>query len=139
MLGGVAIPHNKGLEGHSDADVLLHAITDALLGAAALGDIGQHFPSDDPIYRNADSRDLLARALALVREAGYRVGNVDATVVAERPRLASYIPAIRQGLAELLGVAVQDVNIKATTNDRLDALGRVAGIAAFAVALLTKT
>ena len=139
MLGGVAIPHNKGLEGHSDADVLLHAIIDALLGAAALGDIGQHFPSDDPIYRNADSRDLLARTLALVQEQGYRVANVDATVVAERPRLTSHIPSMRQSIAQLLAVTVGDVNVKATTNDRLDAVGRVAGIAAFAVALLSKT
>lgn len=139
LLGGVAIAHDRGLEGHSDADVLLHAIIDALLGAAALGDIGQHFPPDDPAYRDADSGDLLARALALVREAGYRVGNVDATIIAQTPRLAPHLPAMRRCLAQALGLALEDVSVKATTSEGLGALGRGEGIAALAVATLTKT
>ncbi|MFQ5879148.1 MAG: 2-C-methyl-D-erythritol 2,4-cyclodiphosphate synthase [Dehalococcoidia bacterium] len=139
VLGGVAIPHSQGLAGHSDADVLLHAIIDALLGAAALGDIGQHFPADGPTYRDADSRDLLARTLTLVQGKGYRVANVDATVIAQRPRLAPHIAAMRHCIAQALGVEVGEVSVKATTNEGMDALGRGEGIAAFAVALLTKT
>jgi len=134
VLGGVELPHEVGLAGHSDADVLLHAIIDALLGAAALGDIGQHFPPDDPQWKDASSLDLLVRALALVREAGFEVGNVDATVIAEGPRLAPHIPAMRERIAEALGVDARRVSVKATTHDGLGTLGRGEGIAASAVA-----
>ena len=139
VLGGVRIDHETGLAGHSDADVLTHAIIDALLGAAALGDIGQHFPPDDPRYRDADSVDLLRRAVVLVAGAGYRVVNVDATVVAEQPRLAPHIESMRAALAGALGVDVGSVSVKATTADRLGAVGRGEGIAALAVALLDST
>lgn len=136
ILGGVEIPGGTGLAGHSDADVLLHAIIDALLGASGLGDIGQHFPPDDPNWRDASSLDLLARTLALVRDAGYALGNVDATVIAERPRLSPYIPAMRQRIAEALGIEAGRVNVKATTHEGIGALGRGEGIAAMAVVLL---
>jgi len=136
MLGGVEVPHEAGLAGHSDGDVLLHAIMDALLGAAALGDIGQHFPSDDPQWKDADSRDLLRRVAAMVREAGHAVANIDATVIAERPRIAPHVEAMRRAVAGDLGVAVERVSVKATTTDRLGAIGRGEGIAALAVALL---
>ena len=136
ILGGVEFPGETGLAGHSDADVLLHAIIDALLGAAALGDIGQHFPPDDPRWKDASSLDLLARTLVLVREAGFTVENVDATVIAERPRLSPHIPAIRERIADALALAAGRVNVKATTNEGLGALGRGEGIAAMAVALL---
>ena len=136
VLGGVELPHEVGLAGHSDADVLLHAIIDALLGAAALGDIGQHFPPDQAQWRDASSLDLLGRALALVREAGFEVGNVDATVIAERPRLAVHIPAMRERIAAALGVDAGRVSVKATTHEGLGALGRGEGIAAMAVALV---
>jgi len=137
ILGGVVIPGETGLAGHSDADVLLHAIADALLGAAGLGDMGQHFPSDDPEWKDASSLDLLARTLALVREAGFDVENIDATVIAERPRLAPHIPAMRERIADALGIASGRVNVKATTNEGLGALGRGEGIAAMAVVMLT--
>jgi 2-C-methyl-D-erythritol 2,4-cyclodiphosphate synthase len=136
MLGGVEVPYETGLAGHSDADVLLHAIMDALLGAAALGDIGGHFPSDDPQYEGADSRDLLRRVVAMLRERGHAVGNVDATVIAERPRLAPHIEAMRAAIAEDLGIGVERVSVKATTSDGLGAIGRGEGVAALAVALL---
>jgi len=138
LLGGVEIPGETGLAGHSDADVLLHAIVDALLGAAGLGDLGQHFPPADPQWKDASSLDLLARTLALVREAGFDVENIDATVIAERPKLAPHIPAMRQHIAEALGIAAGRVNVKATTNEGLGAIGRGEGIAAMAVALLTE-
>ena len=138
VLGGVELPHEVGLAGHSDADVLLHAIVDALLGAAALGDIGQHFPPDDPLWKDASSLDLLGRALALVREAGFDVGNVDATVIAERPRLAVHIPAMRERIARALGVEAGWVSVKATTHEGLGALGRGEGIVAMAVVLLSE-
>ena len=138
VLGGVEIPGETGLAGHSDADVLLHAIADALLGAAGLGDLGEHFPAEDPGWKDASSLDLLARTLALVRRAGFDVENVDATVIAERPRLAPHIPAMRQRLAEAVGIAAGRVNVKATTNEGLDAVGRGEGIAVMAVALLTE-
>jgi 2-C-methyl-D-erythritol 2,4-cyclodiphosphate synthase len=134
ILGGVELPHEVGLAGHSDADVLLHAIIDALLGAAGLGDIGQHFPPDDPRWKDASSLDLLSHALALVRAAGFEVGNVDATVIAERPRLAPHIPAMRERIAATLGVEAARVNVKATTHEGLGAFGRGEGIAAMAVA-----
>ncbi|MGB6895264.1 MAG: 2-C-methyl-D-erythritol 2,4-cyclodiphosphate synthase [Dehalococcoidia bacterium] len=136
MLGGVEVPHEAGLAGHSDADVLLHAIMDALLGAAALGDIGQHFPSDDPRYEGADSRDLLRRVAAMVREAGHAVANIDATVIAERPRIAPHVEAMRRAVAGAASVDVERVSVKATTTDHLGAIGRGEGIAALAVALL---
>ena len=136
MLGGVEVPHEAGLAGHSDADVLLHAIMDALLGAAALGDIGRHFPSDDPQWRDADSRDLLHRVAAMVRGAGHAVANIDATVIAERPRIAPHVQAMRQAIAGAAGIDVERVSVKATSSDGLGAIGRGEGIAALAIALL---
>jgi 2-C-methyl-D-erythritol 2,4-cyclodiphosphate synthase len=136
VIGGVAIPHDKGLGGHSDADVLLHAVTDALLGAAGLGDIGRHFPDTDPAYRDADSRALLRAAMAKVRAAGYAVVNVDATIIAQAPRMAPHIPAMVANLAADLGVTPSQVNVKAKTTERLGFAGRGEGIAAEAVALL---
>ena len=136
LLGGVEIAGETGLAGHSDADVLLHAIIDALLGAASLGDIGQRFPPDDPQWKDASSLDLLARTLSLLREAGFAVENVDATIVAERPRLSPHIPSMRERIAEALSVEARRVNVKATTNEGLDAIGRGEGIAAMAVVLL---
>ena len=136
VLGGVIIEEGPGLAGHSDADVLLHAITDAVLGAAALGDIGHHFPPSDPRYAHADSADFLRVALRLARAAGYDVGNIDATVRAERPKLAPYIPHIRERIAEIAGVAVGQVSVKAKTSEGLDAVGRREAMAATAVVLL---
>ncbi len=138
ILGGVSIPYEKGLDGHSDADVLAHAVTDALLGAAALGDIGQHFPDTDPAYRGADSIGLLARAAALLAGQGYRPVNVDATILAQAPKLAPHIPAMRENLAGALGLPVSAVSVKATTEERLGFTGSGEGIAAHAVCLLTK-
>ncbi len=136
VLGGVTIPHEAGLAGHSDADVLAHALIDALLGAAALGDIGRHFPPDDPNYRDANSLDLLRRTVELVAKAGYRAVNVDATVIAEAPKLSPHIDAMRATLAGALGVDVGAVSVKATSSERLGPVGRGEGIAALAVALL---
>ena len=136
VLGGVDLPHEIGLAGHSDADVLLHAIIDALLGAAGVGDIGQHFPPVDPQWKDASSLDLLGRALVIVRDAGFEVGNVDATVIAEVPRLAPHIPAMRERIAAALGVDAGRVSVKATTHEGLGALGRGEGIAAMAVAVV---
>jgi 2-C-methyl-D-erythritol 2,4-cyclodiphosphate synthase len=135
-LGGLRIAHHAGLVAHSDGDVLLHAVTDALLGAAALGDIGQHFPDTDPAFRGADSRQLLRHALDLIHAAGWAVGNMDATIVAQAPRMASHIPAMRQNLAEDLQVEVGQVNVKATTTEKLGFTGREEGIAVHAVVLL---
>ena len=139
VLGGVRIEHAAGLAGHSDADVLAHAIIDALLGAAALGDIGHHFPADDARWSDADSMELLRQAVKLVAAARCHVVNVDATVVAEAPNLAPHVAAMRGALAEALGIAVSAVSVKATTADRLGALGRSEGIAALAIALLDST
>lgn len=136
ILGGVEIPYEKGLLGHSDADVLLHAISDALLGAAALGDIGQHFPDTDPRYEGANSLTLLREVAALLQAKGYRVGNVDATVLCQAPKLAGHIPTMRVNIAEALGIGVEDVSVKATTEERLGFTGAGEGIAAHAVALL---
>ena len=136
ILGGVTIPHTHGLLGHSDADALLHAITDALLGAAGLGDIGRHFPDTDPRYQGADSRVLLRHVLGLVQAKGYRVGNVDATIVAQAPKMAPHIENMRQCIAEDLQVALDQVNVKATTTEQLGFTGREEGIAVHAVALL---
>lgn len=136
VLGGVAIPHPRGLLGHSDADAVCHAVTDALLGAAAAGDIGQHFPDTDPRWRDASSVDLLARVAALVRGRGLAVGNVDVVVIAERPKLAPHVPAMRSGLAAALGVDVSRVSVKAKTGEGLDSVGRGEAVAVHAVALL---
>ncbi|MGB9094037.1 MAG: 2-C-methyl-D-erythritol 2,4-cyclodiphosphate synthase [Gallionella sp.] len=136
IIGGVDIPYEKGLLGHSDADVLLHAITDALLGAAALGDIGRHFSDADAKYRNIDSRILLREALHLVREQGYRVGNVDATIIAQAPKLAPHIFQMVDNIAADLRVEKSAVNVKATTTEKLGFAGRGEGIAAQAVVLL---
>lgn len=136
IIGGVHIPHDRGLDGHSDADVLLHALCDALLGAAALGDIGAHFPDTDATYKNADSRRLLREVGALVQEAGYRVVNVDATIIAQAPRMAPHIGAMVDNIAADLGLSRGQVNIKATTTEGLGFAGRAEGIAAQAVVLL---
>ena len=136
ILGGVKVEHSLGLLGHSDADVLAHAVMDALLGAAGLGDIGQMFPDTDPRFAGADSLKLLAQVVARLEGAGFRVGNVDATVIAQRPRLAEHIPQMRNNLARVLGVPAGRVNVKATTEERLGFTGREEGIAAHAVALL---
>lgn len=136
ILGGVEIAHDRGLEGHSDADVLLHAIIDALLGAAGLGDIGGMFPSGDDRWKGASSLAMLAQAAERVRAAGLRAENVDATVVCEAPRLAAHVEAMRQNVAAALGIDINGVNVKATTSDGLGFTGRGEGIAAFAVVLL---
>jgi 2-C-methyl-D-erythritol 2,4-cyclodiphosphate synthase len=136
VIGGVEIAFDRGLGGHSDADVLLHAVTDALLGAAGLGDIGRHFPDTDPAHRDADSRRLLREAVAKVRAAGYIVVNVDSTIIAQAPRMAPHIPAMVANLAADLGVRPDRVNVKAKTTERLGFAGRGEGIAAEAVALL---
>jgi 2-C-methyl-D-erythritol 2,4-cyclodiphosphate synthase len=138
IIGGVEIPYERGLLGHSDADVLLHAICDALLGAAALGDIGKHFPDTDPRYRGADSRSLLRHVAALVREQGYRVANVDATIVAQAPKMAPHIVSMVANIAADLGIAANSVNVKATTTERLGFTGRGEGIAAQAICLLAQ-
>ena len=136
VLGGVPVGGEDGLSGHSDADAVLHAIIDALLGAAGLGDIGQHFPSQDPAYAGADSKELLRHVVGLLKGAGYQVENVDATVIAERPRLQGYLGRMRQTIAAVLGVEDARVSVKATTHEGLGAIGRGEGIAAMAVALL---
>ena len=136
ILGGVEIPYEKGLLGHSDAYVLLHAIMDALLGAAALGDIGQHFPDTDPEYEGADSLKLLAEVGKILRDAGYQIGNIDATVIAQRPKLMPYLPEMRQNVAGALGIDVSQVSIKATTEEHLGFTGRGEGISTQAVALI---
>ena len=138
ILGGVAIPHERGLIGHSDADVLIHAVVDALLGAAALGDIGTYFPSSDPRWQDAPSGEFLTYTIGLLAERGWRLGNVDATVVAEQPRLVPHVPAMRQRVADLLRIAVEDVSVKAKTTDRLGFTGRGEGVACYAVALIER-
>lgn len=135
-LGGVHIPWEKGLLGHSDADVLTHAIMDALLGAAALGDIGQHFPDSDDRYLNIDSQKLLTAVCTLVRDAGYTLGNLDATIIAQKPKLAPHLPAMRETLAQTMGVDITQINLKATTEEHLGFTGREEGIAAHCVCLL---
>lgn len=138
MVGGVAIPFDRGFIAHSDGDVLLHAVCDALLGACALGDIGRHFPDTDPAWAGADSRGLLRHVAGLVVEAGYRVGNLDATLIAQAPKMAPHVDAMAGHIAEDLGVARGAVNVKATTTERLGFTGRGEGIAAEAVALLVR-
>ena len=136
IIGGVDIPYEKGLLGHSDADVLLHAICDALLGAAALGDIGRHFSDADAKYKNIDSRILLRETARLVANAGFRIGNVDATIIAQAPKMAPHIGKMVENIASDLGIAMNAVNVKATTTEKLGYTGRGEGIAAEAVALL---
>ena len=138
ILGGVTVPFDRGLLGHSDADVLTHAVMDALLGAAALGDIGKLFPDSDEVYAGADSIALLERVTALLREHGWQVGNVDATVMAQTPRLAPYIPEMRRRLAEAMGLDVDCVSVKATTEEKLGFTGSGEGMAAHAVALIER-
>ena len=135
-LGGIQVPHTKGLVGHSDADVLIHAICDALLGAAALGDIGQHFPDTDPAYKGIDSKVLLKNVCRLLGEKGYTIGNVDAILCMQKPKVASYIPVMRQTLAETMDISLDDISVKATTTEHLGFEGREEGMAAQAVALL---
>ena len=136
IIGGVDIPHEKGLLGHSDADVLLHAIMDAVLGAMAAGDIGKLFPDSDPAYKGADSLVLTRRVAEVMVERGYRLGNIDATVIAQAPKLAPHIPAMRERIAEAFGVEVNRISVKATTEERLGFTGSGEGIAAHAVCLL---
>lgn len=138
ILGGVEIPFELGLLGHSDADVLLHAITDALLGAVALGDIGQHFPDNDPEFKDADSRKLLIHCYELVKKEGFVIGNLDATVIAERPKLMPYMDHIRKTISEDLNLEMNQVSVKATTSEKMGFIGREEGITASAVALLIK-
>lgn len=138
ILGGVRIPHDMGLDGHSDADVLSHAITDALLGAVALGNIGQHFPDTDPAYKDADSLALLGRAYALVREAGYVLVNADATIIAQRPKLLPHLDAIREKLAHTLGCDVGMISVKAKTNEQVGPEGRQEAISVHAVVLVAR-
>lgn len=138
VIGGVVIEEGPGLDGHSDADVLLHAITDAILGAAALGDIGQHFPPSDPRYDGADSADLLRKAAALVGENGWQISNVDSTVRAEVPRLSPYIPSLRTRIAEILEIEIDTVSVKAKTAEGLDAVGRRESMQATAAVLLER-
>ena len=139
ILGGVELPFEKGLLGHSDADVLTHAVMDALLGAAALGDIGRLFPDSDPAYEGADSLVLLRRVTEVLAEHGYQIGNVDATVLAQRPKLAPHIQVMREKLAAAMGISAEQVSVKATTEEGLGFTGAGEGIAAHAVALIEKT
>lgn len=136
ILGGIEVPHTLGLLGHSDADVLTHAIMDALLGAAALGDIGQHFPDSDDRYLGADSTVLLGHVMELIREKGYRVGNVDATIIAQKPKLMPYLPLMRKKLADVMEIQEDQLNLKATTEEQLGFTGRQEGISAHCVCLL---
>lgn len=136
MLGGVEVPYDRGLEGHSDADVLLHAISDALLGAAGLGDIGKHFPDTDPRYKGISSLLLLREVCRKLDETGYRTQNIDAVIAAQEPKLAPYIGAMNTAIAEAVGIAVSQVNVKATTTERLGFVGRKEGIAAQAVVMI---
>ena len=138
MLGGVEIPFEKGLQGHSDADVLLHAITDAILGAATLGDIGQHFPDTDPAFTNADSTKLLKESYLRVQKEGFTLENIDSTVVAEKPKLSRFIPDIREHISKALKCDVDQISVKATTNEKMGFVGREEGIAVHAVALLKR-
>ena len=138
-LGGVQIDHPVGLLGHSDADVLIHAICDALLGAANMRDIGFHFPDSDEAYKNIDSKYLMQKTWSLLSEAGYELGNIDSTIVAEKPKLSPYIPAMQQTLADIIGVDQNLISIKATTTERLGFTGRSEGIAAYATVLITRS
>ncbi|MFN7253203.1 MAG: 2-C-methyl-D-erythritol 2,4-cyclodiphosphate synthase [Anaerobacillus sp.] len=136
IIGGIEIPHEKGLLGHSDADVLLHTVADAILGAISEGDIGKHFPDTDPAYKGADSAILLSHVWELVKEKGYKLGNIDCTIIAQRPKMAPYIPKMRQRISDLLEADLDQVNVKATTTEKLGFCGREEGIAAQAVVIL---
>ncbi len=136
IIGGVEIPYEKGLAGHSDADVLLHSITDALLGSLALGDLGEHFPDTDQKYKDADSKVLLKDAYNLIKEKGYKIGNVDAVISAQKPKLSPYIDEIRKVISKLLDTEIENISVKATTTERLGFVGREEGIAAFSTVLV---
>lgn len=136
VLGGITVPHSSGLLGHSDADALLHAITDAMLGAAALGDIGRHFPDSDPRWRGADSADLLAAVATMLAERGWRIGNIDASIIAQAPRLAAFVPVMCARIAGILGIEPGQVNVKARTGERLGPVGRGECIEAQAIVLI---
>ena len=138
ILGGVDIPFEKGLDGHSDADVLVHALMDAILGALCMGDIGGHFPPSDETYRGADSMKLLDAVCTMMKDRGYRIGNADLTIIAEKPKMAPHIPAMRQNIAAVLGTDIENVSVKATTTEKLGFTGREEGIAAFASVLLAE-
>lgn len=138
IIGGITIPHEKGLLGHSDADVLLHAVTDALLGAAGEGDIGKHFPDTDEAFKDADSKKLLQESWEFVKNKGYELGNVDCTIIAQKPKMAPYIEEMRIVMAGIFGVETDQINVKATTTEKLGFTGRSEGIAANAVVLITK-
>ena len=138
IIGGVDIPHEKGLLGHSDADVLAHAISDALLGALAMGDIGHLFPDNDPAYEGADSLWLMSQIVPLIKKAGYKISNIDSTIIAQAPKLAPHILKMRENIARTLGVGVEDVSIKATTEEKLGFTGAEEGISAHCVALIYK-
>ncbi|WLR50940.1 2-C-methyl-D-erythritol 2,4-cyclodiphosphate synthase [Bacillus tianshenii] len=138
ILGGITIPYEKGLLGHSDADVLLHTIADAALGALGLGDIGKHFPDTDPAFKDADSAKLLTHVWNLIKEKGYQLGNIDCTIIAQKPKMAPHIPAMRSRIAELLEADESQINVKATTTEKLGFTGRGEGIAAQAVILVQK-
>ena len=137
-LGGVQVPHSKGLVGHSDADVLIHAICDALLGAASLGDIGKHFPDNDPAYKGIDSKILLKKVCELIRGKGYEIGNIDAILCMQKPKVAPYIPQMRETLAACAAIDIEDISVKATTTEHLGFEGREEGISAIATALIEK-
>ena len=139
ILGGVVVPHHLGLEGHSDADVLIHAIIDALLGAAALGDIGKHFPDNDPAFKNIDSRILLVKSRELLKGCQFTVSNIDATIVAQEPRMLKYIPEMIKNISNDLGLAKGAISIKATTGEKIGSMGRGEGISATAVTLIEST
>lgn len=136
-LGGVKVPHTKGATGHSDADVLIHAICDALLGAAALGDIGKHFPDTSAEFKGIDSKVLLQRVIQLLKKEGYTVGNIDSTLCLEKPKIAPHIPAMIKTLAQVMGTSEKNISIKATTNEKMGYVGREDGVCAYAVALIT--
>jgi 2-C-methyl-D-erythritol 2,4-cyclodiphosphate synthase len=136
ILGGIEVPFERGLEGHSDADVLLHAITDALFGAAALGDIGSHFPDTDPAYKNADSGELLRKTIQILHSAGFEVNNIDATVAAQAPKLREFIGQMRARISSICGIAIGQVSVKATTTEKLGFVGRGEGLEAYAVCTL---
>lgn len=138
IIGGIEIEHHKGLEGHSDADVLLHAICDALLGALALGDIGKHFPNTDQKFKDIDSRVLLLKTYDLIKDNGYLLGNIDSTIVIQEPKIAPYIPSMRKVIAEILNAGVEQISIKATTSEGLGYEGRGEGVSAYAIVLLIK-
>jgi 2-C-methyl-D-erythritol 2,4-cyclodiphosphate synthase len=137
-LGGVKIPHPKGALGHSDADVLLHAICDAILGALALGDIGKHFPDTDPFLKGIDSKILLHKVISLINDKGYRIGNIDASLCLEKPKIMPYADQMRAVIAQLCAITIDDISVKATTNEKMGFIGREEGIVAYAVVLLLK-